>query len=93
MLPSIVNICGIPHSVRLCSDNFTTDTLHFGEINYAHAEILINEDISPELQMQTLFHEMLHGILVQLGYSDESQDEQFVTALSNALYQCFALKP
>lgn len=35
---------------------------------------------------------MIHGILVHLGYSEQSQDEQFVQALANAIYQGFDIK-
>lgn len=34
---------------------------------------------------QTLWHEILHGVLVNLGYSEQSQDETFVQGLASAL--------
>lgn len=37
-------------------------------------------------------HEILHGILVHLGYNEQSQDEQFVQAVGNAIYQTFQIK-
>lgn len=88
MLPDKVTICGIPHSVKLYEDHFDTDT-HFGQINYAKAEIRISKDVTPELQEQALFHEMLHGMLVLIGRNEEAADEQFVQALSMAMYQSF----
>lgn len=91
MIPDVVKICGVPHKVVLCEDKFDTD-LHLGQISYANAEIRINRNASDEMQMQTLFHEMLHGILILIGRSTEAQDEVFVQSLSNALYQCFSLK-
>ena len=91
MIPTTVNICGIPHKVVLCKDNFDTD-LHVGQIRYSSAEIRINEDAAQELQMQTLIHEMLHGILVHIGRQDESNDEQLVQGLANAIYQSFTVK-
>jgi hypothetical protein len=91
MLPKTVNICGIPHSIKLCEDSFDADT-HFGQINYAKAEIKINAGATPELQMQSLFHEMLHGMLVMIGRNDESQDENLVQSLASAMYQSFELK-
>ena len=91
MLPSKVNICGIPHTVELCDDNFDID-LHFGQIKYGKALIRINRNVTEELQMQALYHEMLHGILVHIGRVEESQDEQLVQALANAMYQSFELR-
>ena len=45
-----------------------------------------------ELKRETICHEMVHGILVHLGYQDKSNDEQFVQALANAIYQGFEIK-
>ena len=91
MMPSKIHICGIPYTIKLYDDNFDMD-LHFGEIKYGQAEIRINKNVTPELQMQALFHEIIHGILVQMGRNDESQDEQLVQGLANAIYQSFKLK-
>lgn len=91
MIPKTVHICGIPHSVVLCDDNFDTD-LHLGQIDYASATIKINRKASEETQTEALFHEMLHGILVHIGRNDEAQNECFVQSLANAMYQSFRLK-
>lgn len=86
-----VNICGIPHKVIECEDKFNADC-HFGMIDYQACEIRINKDMPVEAKKETLFHEMLHGMLIHLGYSSYSSDEQFVQALSNAIYQSFEAK-
>ena len=83
-----VMICGISHEVIETEDKFDYDA-HFGQIDYKKAEILINKDLSEELKQETLCHEILHGMLVHIGRPDLSQDESFVTALSNAIYQAF----
>lgn len=86
-----VNICGIPHTVIECPDNFDVDA-HFGQIDYKACEIRINKDMATEAKEETICHEMIHGILVHLGYSEQSQDEQFVQALANAIYQGFDIR-
>ena len=86
-----VNICGIPHEVIECEDKFDVD-LHFGQIDYKTCEIRVNKDISDENKIETIIHEMIHGILVHLGYSEGAQNEQFVQALANAIYQGFYIK-
>lgn len=86
-----VNICGIKHKVIECEDKFNTDC-HFGQINYKDAEILINRYMYPAIKEETLCHEMIHGILVHIGYQEQSNDEQFVQALSNAIYQGFKVR-
>ena len=86
-----VNICGIPHEVIYCNDNFNLDT-HFGQIDYGKATIRISKDVSKEQQDEALCHEILHGILVHIGKEELSQNEEFVTCLSNAIYQSFKVR-
>lgn len=86
-----VKICGIPHKIVLCEDHFDED-LHFGQIDFAKCIIKLNKDLPKEAMDETLTHEILHGILVHLGYNDESQNEQFVQAVANAINQTFSLK-
>ena len=87
----IVNICGIEHKVVECEDVFDTDT-HFGMIIYKDAVIKINKDMSERIKKETLCHEMLHGMLVHLGYDALSEDEKFVQALGNAISQGFVIR-
>ena len=87
----IVNICGVPHKIIECKDNFDCD-IHFGEIDYKKCTIKINEDMSAESKAESLCHEIVHGMLTHLGYINYSQDEQFVQALGNAIYQTFDIK-
>lgn len=86
-----VNICGVPHEVVECEDKFNLD-YHFGLIDYQTCEIRINKDLTEESKKETLCHEMVHGILIHLGYASYSSDEQFVQALGNAIYQSFEVK-
>lgn len=83
-----VTICGIPHKVIFTDNHFDID-LHLGQINYDKAEIYINNDLTEELKQEALCHEILHGILMHLGYNDQNQDEQFVQAVANAISQTF----
>ena len=91
MIPAKINICGVPHLVRLCKDNFIVDS-HFGEIEYTQALIKINQDMPEDMQKQALCHEWLHGALVMLGFNEQSQNEQFVQALSMAINLTFDFK-
>ena len=86
-----VNICGITHEVIECADYFDVDT-HFGQIDYKYCEIRVNRDMGDKAKKETICHEMVHGILVHLGYTEQSQDEQFVQALANAIYQGFDIR-
>jgi hypothetical protein len=85
-----VRICGIPYKIIECEDNFDVD-LHFGEIKYDKGEIHINKSLTNDIKEEALCHEIMHGILVHLGYNEQSQDEQFVQAVSNAIHQTFRI--
>ena len=86
-----VNICGIPYEVKFCEDAFDAD-VHFGQIEYKTAKILINEELTEEMKAETLCHEIVHGILVHIGRSDLGVDETFVQMLGNAINQTFVVK-
>ena len=86
-----VNICGVTHRVVECEDKFDTD-IHFGQIDHKNCEIRINRDITEESKKETLCHEMVRGMLIHLGYQEQSNDEQYVQALANAIYQGFDVK-
>lgn len=87
----IVNICGIPHTVVECEDRFDMDC-HFGQIDYRACEIRVNKNMSKENKLETICHEMVHGIFVHLGYNEYVENEQLVQALGNAIYQGFSIK-
>ena len=87
----IVNICGVPHTVVECEDRFDMDC-HFGQIDYRACEIRINKNMSDARKIETICHEMVHGIFVHLGYNEYVENEQLVQALGNAIYQGFSIK-
>lgn len=86
-----ITICGIPYKIVPTKDVFDVDT-HLGQINYITGEIRVNEKLQGEILYETLAHEIVHGILMYIGYEKESQNEQFVQALGNAINQTFKIK-
>lgn len=86
-----VNICGLLHEVVELEDSFNMDC-HMGQIEYKDLKIKINKDMPESIKKETICHEMVHGILVHIGYTDMSNDEQFVQALGNAIFQGFEIK-
>ena len=87
-----VNICGIPHLVVEQSDSFDSGNAHLGQIDYQRCVITINECMDENVKKETLCHEIVHGILVHLGYDELSQDEKFVQAMANGINQTFEIK-
>ena len=92
MIPKKIMICGIPHKVRMMDDTFNSDGTHFGEIEYAKAEIRINKALPEESMKQTLIHEFIHGALIHLNYLDESANEKLVQGLAVAISLAFDFK-
>ena len=87
-----VYIFGIPHTVEYKSDTFRSGDTHFGEIDFAKCEIIINKDMPEESQRETLIHEMVHGMLVHMGYDDLNNDEKFVQQMAVAIGMSFDIK-
>ena len=86
-----VNICGMPYTVKECEDHFDSDC-HCGLIIHSECLIKINKNMHEEMKKATLCHEIMHGILLNIGREDLSNDENFVTALGNAIYASFEVK-
>lgn len=88
----MINICGTMYHLEECKDHFDANDLHMGQIEYGDTVIRINADMSEEAKIATICHEIVHGILMGIGREDLSQDEQFVTALGNAINGAFMIK-
>ena len=86
-----INICGMTYEIEEKEDIFTSDGVHFGEVDFTQNKIMISKSLTAEQKEATIFHEILHAILTTLGYQNESNNEQFVCAVSNAMYQTFTL--
>ncbi len=83
-----INILGIPYEIREV-DIIDKGTFLVGQINYTEQVIKIAKGLGEEYRMQTLIHEILHGILDALGYSELNNDEQKVQGIASALHQVF----
>lgn len=87
-----MKICGVNYKVVEVGDVFDSDATHFGQVDFKKGIILINNDMSDDAKAETLVHEVTHAILVYIGRQDLSEDEPFVQALGNAIFQTFDLK-
>ena len=85
-----INICGIPHEIVECDDTFNNGDC--GMIDHITGKIKMNSKLSKEIWKETLCHEIVHGMLVHLGYNNLSSDETLVQGLANAIYQSFDIK-
>lgn len=60
--------------------NGSTCTIHI-------AETAGGEKLTEERKQQTFFHELIHAVLDAIGEDELNDNEQFIDALSNTLYQ------
>lgn len=84
-VPGSVNVLGITYVVRRKS-------LPDGEDGYIvprKQRIVLGRHLSEEKAQQVLMHEVVHGILDQLGYLDLYEDEHLVQGLAIGLHQAF----
>lgn len=86
-----VNVCGHIYDIVECEDVFDVDSTHFGKIDYKQGIIYVNKDLTSPLKKEVIIHEMVHGILFHIGQDEKSQDEEFVQAMANAIYQGFQI--
>jgi hypothetical protein len=54
-----------------------------GHIKYATSEIKVDASLMPQARRATIWHEVIHGILTQAGYS--KHDERMIEAISHGL--------
>lgn len=83
-----INICGIPYKIIERKDHFDTD-LQFAMVDHKKCEIVVNDELTEEGKKESICHEFVHAVLLHLGYNEMHNDEQFVQALGNAIYQTF----
>lgn len=74
---------------RLVNDN-GSEKLD-GHIKYATSEILVEANTEAQAQRQVIWHEIIHGILTQAGYSEH--DEKMIDIISYGVMQVLRDNP
>lgn len=88
-----VTICGIPH--KIIYDDVIDEEyggVVQGKIIYSKCEIHLKKGLTKELEEEVLIHEMIHGILIHLGKSELSDDEEFVQLLAHGVFEHFKIR-
>lgn len=91
MLPEKVTILGLEYKVEEVEVVDMQEAL-WGKIDYENLSIRIDASLSDARKQQTLLHEVLHGILEELGYRKLNEDENAVQGIAAALY-CILKSP
>ena len=56
-----------------------------GHIKYTQTSVEIEVGLSEQAKVQTIWHEIIHGILTQSGLNEQSNDERLVEILANGV--------
>jgi len=91
-MKKIVNICGVPYEIIDKDFIESSGGRCVGMITYDECKIEMRKGQHPDYYMQSLVHEVVHGMLVMIGRNDLSDDETFVQSLALAISQTFELK-
>lgn len=84
-MDGVIDIMGMKYKIKEVPV-IDRDQYKFGEIRFVEQEILIDQALSEEKKTSTLLHEILHGICVETGLNDLSEDEHTIQLLANSLY-------
>ena len=82
-LPTKVDILGVPYEVVVEDMDDGED----GCISPRKQRIMLRDGMCDEKRTQVYLHELIHGILDQLGYSELYEDEHLVQGLAIGLHQ------
>ena len=63
-----------------------------GQFCHTESEIRLDAALGPQARRATLWHEILHGVLVHAGYTDE-HDERMIAALAYGVMQVLQDNP
>ena len=79
-----IKIAGMPYKVKQVDViDEEIEGITRGAILYTEGKILIKR--KSKNKAETLMHEIVHGILVEIGRNDLTGDETFVQSMANAL--------
>ena len=82
-IPNTVSILGVPYEVAVGEMEDGED----GSISPRRQLITLREGMCEEKRAQVYLHELIHGILDQLGYAELYGDEHLVQGLAIGLHQ------
>jgi hypothetical protein len=91
--PASIRIGPIDFAVDVREDLREDDRALDGQIRYGETTIRLHADLAHQAQVQTLLHEVVHGMLTQMGRAKMCKDEELVDALAFSLYQVIRDNP
>lgn len=86
--PNKIKIGGLVYTVEV-TENMCSD--HAAEIDYNRQILKVRPDYHPQKTWQSLWHEIIHGILSNLGYFDHNEKQ--VDEMACSLWSLFVDNP
>ena len=73
----------LPKSLRIGANDYAVTSVrglatgqgNWGEIDYGNTAISLEESLSESKTLDTLIHEMTHGILFEAGFEDHTEEQ------------------
>lgn len=90
-LPDTVKIGPITYTIT--HEETLGDSGFAGQIRYFRSTIAINGDLRPQFALQTLWHEIIHGIMTNAGIPHDDQTEPLVNAIAYGVLQVIVDNP
>lgn len=78
-----ITITGIPYKIEEVEMIKTSDKI--GQIDYLEQVIRIEKTLTDEKKKQVLLHEIIHGILEELGFGELNDNENLVQSIAASL--------
>lgn len=84
-IPKKIKIGNLIYRIEDLSEADEDD--YFGRSYCFKQYIKLSKQLTQECKEETLFHELVHLILEQGGFKEESKDEKLTTTIGNGFYQ------
>ncbi len=92
-MKNTIRICGIDFEIiEVDAIDEEVEGITMGKILLSQGKILLRKEMPDDVKIAVLYHEVLHGILDNLGYKELCENENFVQCLSNTLFQMFKFR-
>lgn len=82
--PTKIKVLDIDYVIRWVDETWADQTGSTGQQSYSRQEITIQRS-APQIEANTLLHEILHAVSDGMSLTDDSTEEEFVSRLSTGL--------
>jgi len=82
--PSKIKVLDIDYAIVWVDDTWSSQTGSSGQQSYARQEITVQK-AAPQIEANTLLHEILHAVADGMSLTDDSSEEEFVSRLATGM--------